>query len=319
MDNPNYQEPVQPTEAQAQLNDMQANSMDYSPGDMQAQQERVMFEKHVEANGEAIPPNFKTAGDWYDSLKEAQGQYTQARQEIADLKRTYSEQGGVNPNYQEQPGQQAPAPEVEAAPPVDRGNEELRIGTPPEPEPTPEPVSPQVTDQMWQQWGAELAVNGDLSPETFESIKQQTGFSDNIINDFVTGQKAKMREAFDGASEVVGGGDKLNKIFKWAETALSDEQRANINMGLASPSYEVTLRGLESMYDSSSVESVKSQEPSPNVNTGQVAASEGGYTGYTTQREFKADRNNPRFNTEPAFRTAVENRMMLTDFNSLPF
>lgn len=317
MDNPNYQEPVQPTESQATMNDMQANSESYSPGDMQAQNERVMFEKHVATNGEEIPANFKTAGDWYDSLKEAQGQYTQARQEISQLKQTYSDQGAVNPNYQETAPQEAATPTEEV--PVSTGTEELRIQAPePEPEvPTPAPAN--ITDDMWQSWGNELAVNGELSEETKQNIKQTSGFTDTIINDFVAGQKAKMREAYDGAADLIGGRDKLANIFKWAETALSTEQQATINTGLAGPSYEITLRGLEAMYNSRSVETVKAQEPAPMANTGQLSASEGGYTSYTTQREFKTDRNNPRFNVEPAFREAVENRMMLTDFNSLPF
>jgi hypothetical protein len=315
MDNNNYQEPAQPTEQEAKLTDMQTNSGEYSPGDLQAQNERVMFEQHVSTNGVEIPQNFKTAGDWFNSLKEAQGQYTQARQEISDLKNTYATEGAVNPNYQE-PTQGQPAPPVVEAP-VSTGTEELRIQQP-EPEPVvPEPTPSNITNEMWQSWGNELAVQGDLTEETKNSIKQTTGFSDHIINDFVTGQKAKMREAYDGAAELIGGRDKLANIFKWAET-LSAEEQATINTGLSSPSYEVTLRGLESMYNSRSVEAVKAQEPVPNANMGQVAASEGGYTSYTTQREFKQDRNNPRFKMEPAFREAVEQRMMRTDFNRLP-
>jgi len=315
MDNNNYQEPVQPTEQEAKLTGMQENSMEYSPGDLQKQQERVMFEQHVSTNGVEIPQNFKTAGDWFNSLKEAQGQYTQARQEISDLKNTYADQGTLNPNYQE-PTQEQPAPVEEA--PVSTGTEELRIQTPePEPE-APAPAPSNVTAEMWQDWGNELAIQGDLTEETKGMIRQTTGFSDNIIDDFVTGQKAKMREAYDGAAELIGGRDKLATIFQWAETSLSAEEQATVNLGLSSPSYEVTLRGLEAMYNSRSVEAVKAQEPVPNAHTGQVAASEGGYTSYTIQREFKQDRNNPRFKMEPAFRQAVENRMMLTDFNSLP-
>jgi len=314
MDNNNYQEPVQPTESQATLNDMQANSGDHSPGDMQAQQERAMFEKHVATNGVEIPENFKTSTDWFNSLKEAQGQYTQARQEISDLKTSYATEGVTNPNYKEPTqGQEVPVEEA----PVDTGAEELRIQAPVS-EPEPETVPGTITNELWSEWGTELAVAGDLSQETIARIKQTTGFTDTIINDFVTGQKAKMREAYDGAADLIGGRDKLANIFKWAETALSAEQQATINTGLSGPSYEVTLRGLEAMYNSSSVESVKAQEPTPMANTGQVAASEGGYTAYRTQREFKQDRNNPRFKMEPQYRAAVEQRMMRTDFNTLP-
>jgi programmed cell death protein 5 len=43
--------------------------------------------------------------------------------------------------------------------------------------------------------------------------------------------------------------DQLKQIFDWAEGNLSSEEQQQINIGLASPSYEVTLRGLASMYD----------------------------------------------------------------------
>ena len=55
--------------------------------------ERAAFQRYVQDQGEAIPPNFKNAEDWFNSLKEAQSQYTRGQQEIADLKQNYSETG----------------------------------------------------------------------------------------------------------------------------------------------------------------------------------------------------------------------------------
>jgi hypothetical protein len=55
----------------------------------QAQQysyERNMFVRGAEANQMDLPGNFKDFGDYFDSLKEAQGQYTEARQELSQLK-----------------------------------------------------------------------------------------------------------------------------------------------------------------------------------------------------------------------------------------
>ena len=311
-ENVSYQEPAITGAAaeQNKLNEM-GTQVTTTPEQFAAQEERTKFESYVQDQGVVIPQNYKSAGDWFDSLKEAQGQYTQARQEIAELKQSYNEQGTENPNYQE------PVATPEPAVAMPGNEEELRINITPEKEDAP-PSQTNITPELWAQWGPELAVTGDLSSETITGIKETTGFSDSIINEYVSGQKARMRESYSDAAGVVGGKDKLNQIFKWAETSLSTEEQANINMGLASSTYEVTLRGLESMFDKRPIGAEKAQEPRAVANTAQVGSTDTGYTGYTTQREFTADRNNPRFKLEPAYRQAVEHRMMLTDFNSLP-
>ena len=312
----NYQEPAasDASAEQDKLNQM-GTQVTTTPEEFASQEERTKFESYVQDQGVYIPDNFKSAGDWFDSLKEAQGQYTQARQEIADLKKTYNEQGVQNPNYQE-PVVDSSVVE-ESLPPANE--EELRINIRQEEEETsPPPSTTTITPEMWSEWGAELAITGDLSSDTIAGIKNTTGFSDAIINEYVSGQKAKMRESYSDAASVVGGRDRLDKIFKWAETSLSAEEQASINMGLSGSTYEVTLKGLESMFDGRPVGAEKSQEPMSATNTAQVGSSDTGYTGYKTQREFVADRNNPRFKLEPAYRKAVEQRMMLTDFNALP-
>ena len=74
--------------------------------------ERAAFTRFVKEMGEKIPSNFKSAEDWFNSLKSAQSQYTKSRQEIAELKKKYNETAVENPNYdpqaQEQPKQQEP-------------------------------------------------------------------------------------------------------------------------------------------------------------------------------------------------------------------
>ena len=59
------------------------------------------------------------------------------------------------------------------------------------------------------------------------------------------------------------------------------------------------------------------QEPERNINPANVASTAPTFEGYRTMREFKADRSNPRYQMEPAFRQAVDQRIMRTDFNNL--
>ena len=174
-----------------------------------------------------------------------------------------------------------------------------------------------VSEEDWREWGLEVAVNGDISDDTRNQIKAKTGFTDLIIDDFLAGQKAKSKEAYADAAQVVGGRQQLDNMFKWAAENLSPEEQVQVNVGLSGPAYEVTLMGLNQKYSSALKTDVKSAEPRPMSGRQNVADTQTGHVEYKTKREFYADRDNPRFKTDRNFREAVEQRMMRTDFNNL--
>lgn len=290
----------------------QEQSLTSDPNQIADMKERQAFETYVQTSGEGIPENFKDAGAWFDSLKEAQRQYTQSRQEVADLKAQYMENGAQNPNYQESP---APTPEPTPEPML---TDELRI--PNTPETTSEPQVPKgnVPEEEYIKWGTELATTGKLSPETRETIKSMTGFTEGMINDYEMAQHARLKNRFDEASKVVGGREQLDKMFKWATANLGDAERDAINTGLSSAQYDITLRGLAAKYNEA-VTAPKAKEPTTSPqNLASVPDSQAGYIGYKTHREFKADRNNPKYQLDPKFRNAVEERMARTNWNTLP-
>ena len=267
--------------------------------------EKQAFTKHVETSNEGIPENFKDAGSWFDSLKGAQKEFTQAKQENAKLR-----------EQMQQPVAETPA----EAPVQDQLTDQLRIPTPEErPEPPKEQAKPVgITDDDYENWSMEFAATGNFSDQTQQEIKNKTGFTDRMLKDYTEAQQAKLREGYGKAASKVGGMDNLNKIFKWASETMATEELQAVNMGLSSSNYEVTLRGLAAMYDNS-VSSRKSQEPAKNENLTQISASQQGIVPYGTQREFKQERNDPRFEYEPKFRDAVQARMAKTDWNTLPF
>jgi len=272
-------------------------SHEKTPEQLQHEHERNAFATHVETSEEKVPDNFENAGAWFDSLKEAQKGFTQARQEIAELKTQ----------------QETIVPDVI---PEEQLTNELRIPQPSQvEEQSAAPVG--VDEGTYEAWGMEFAASGEFSESTRNDIKQRTGFSDRMLEDYITAQKSRLRESYSKAANTVGGQDRLNKIFKWASNNLPAEDMQGINMGLASPQYEVTLRGLASMYDSS-VTATKAKEPVKNENLTQVAASQKGILPYKNQREFKAERNDPRFQYEPQYRDMVQRKMAITDWNTLP-
>jgi len=271
--------------------------------------EKVAFDAYVRNQGMTVPENFKDAGAWFESLKNAQKEYTKSRQEVADLKKKY-EQAPSTAN----PVKQEAAPTKEEIPVVP---EVLKI---PEKkaEETPK-VEPQVaTEDDWKQWTVEFATKNDLSPETLDTIKKKTNLPESIINEYMMGQKAKLEMAYTKAADLIGGKDQLAKMFDWASKNLSQAEQDSINQNLASPSWDVALYGLQAKYAKATGTS-KAAEPKQTAK-GQipVASTQQGIVAYQTKREFMAERNHPKFNTDPKFRNYVEQRMMRTDFTKLP-
>jgi len=272
--------------------------------------EQRAFETHVTANNIPVPDNFKSIGDWFSALKSAQGEYTKARQEIAQLKQQ------VVPA---QPVQENKAQEQPKADPVPTIPEELRIPNKPQDiPPVPQAVVKELTQEEWTKYATEFTVNGTLTDESRSAIKARLNVPDFVIDDFMQGQKARLQNAYSEAASRIGGKDNLARVFDWASKNLSTQEQATINAALATPSWEVTLLGLKSKYDASQAAKVTANEPTKTGGTKiGASASTLNTLPYSSKAEFYAERSDPRFSRDPKYRQAVETRMMQTNFNNL--
>ena len=287
----------------------QEQSLTSTAEDAILSREKAAFDAYVRNQGMAVPENFKDAGAWFESLKNAQKEYTKSRQEVADLKKKYEQTPST-----ENPVKQEAAPTKEEIPVVP---EVLKI---PEKkvEETPK-VEPQVaTEDDWKQWTVEFATNNDLSPETLDTIKKKTSLPESVINEYMIGQKAKIEIAYTKAADLIGGKDQLAKMFDWASKNLTQAEQNSINQNLASPAWDIALYGLQAKYAKATGTS-KAAEPKQTAK-GQVpvASTQQSITAYQTKREFMAERNDRRFEVNPKFREYVEQRMLRTDFTKLP-
>lgn len=302
------------TEAMANLEEVKADPL-ADPAVVQQAHERAMFERYVAEQGQKIPENFTDAGAWFDSLKGAQAQYTKTQQEIADLKRQYEMSGSTNnPDYVE-PTPEKPAAETEQ-PPTEPMLDELKIPDPvteAAPETTDAPPT-RVTEEDYNKWNVEVATTGVLSDESRAELKAKTGFTDTMIEDFMAAQKAKRQAAFNEAAAVVGSGEKLSKVLRWAANNFSGDQLADLQRGLAGSSSELTLRGLTSAYDAANA----SAEPTRKVDTVTPATAQRvELPGYKSMQEYSMDKSNPRYARDDKFRTAVDMRAAKTDWRTI--
>ena len=271
--------------------------------------EKAAFETYVKNQGVAVPENFKDVASWFDSLKNAQKAYTQSRQEVADLKKKY-EQSSDNPNYK--------APVEEAKPTEEKVLEIDKLQIPkPEETPVETAVAAEATEADWKAWTVEFATKNGLSEETLVAIKKKTKLPDYVIQEYMTGQKAKLEVAYKKAADTIGGQEQLNKVFTWASKSLSATEQESVNAALASPNWEIALLGLTAKYEKAMGKSSKTAEPTQSGKKVPVSAAQVPATAYKTKREFQKERNNPAFNNDPKYRSAVEKRMMMTDFSRL--
>lgn len=259
--------------------------------------ERAMFMKYVQDQGQKIPSNFKSADDWFNSLVEARKGFTQARQEIASLKKQYNQNGVTNPNYVEDSQPVAKAEPVEDLSGVP---EDLKITAPP----VQQPSTSRVSAEDWLRWGKEIDSTGAVSAATRKEIESKMGADEVIIEQLIKGRKALAKQSWDDAASVVGGNDNLKRMFKWAQENLTAEEVAATNRALQTNAYKNVLLGLKARFEQQNP--TKSQEPRAvdnRVNPSQVPQA---VQVFKNQAEQQAALRDPRYRVDAKYRQAVE-------------
>lgn len=162
----------------------------------------------------------------------------------------------------------------------------------------------------------EIMKSGSISEDQRADLHNK-GVHDAVIDAVVEGQRAQMRQQYSAAADIVGGSDRLSKIFGWAAHSLDEPQRAHINAGLAGDASEITLRGLASMYDKAVPEN-ENNEMKPTSKPMQSPAGRSVVSGFDTKAEYykayETLQNNPN---DSKLRSAIEERMIKTDWSTI--
>lgn len=279
--------------------------------------ERAAFVTGSEGTGQSLPSNFEDFGSYFDALKGAQGDFTRARQEIAELKAQMD--GTAAPVADEATEEVA----VEADPNPLQDNDQLQI-----PEPSVEEeagaetneagddeyeiIEVGVDEDTWNNWGAELDSTGSMSTETREQVyKAFPGVTDEMIDMYVAGRAAQMQQSFSAASEIVGSGDDLNNILSWAANNMAPEERAATNAALMTPARDATLLGLKQRYLDSTTVGSRQSEPQTTPGLMNVNAPSQGQAieAFRTTGEMQKFMNDPRYNSDGQYTNYVQQRL----------
>ena len=180
--------------------------------------------------------------------------------------------------------------------------------------PTQEETTPEVTKEaVEQQTGmsldafyAEFAQNCSLSVVSYDKLNE-SGLSKELVDSYIQGQMALADQSVSEIQNSVGGEKQYQAIVDWASQNLEDSEIATFNKQIEDGTIDeakFSIKALESRYKlANCVE--------PNLVQGTKAGA-GADTFRSVQQVVEA-MNDPRYETDPAYRDEVARRMKNSD------
>lgn len=149
--------------------------------------------------------------------------------------------------------------------------------------------------------------NGGLSPESYADLEKK-GISKEMVDAYVKGQEALQQARTQEGFNEVGGRDKYEQMVEWAKANLTPAEKAAFNSQVSSQSKEAALlaiRGLYSKYEAAAGRS-------PNLLNGGSATPSGSTNGFQSRQQVVDAMSDPRYETDPAYRKSVMDRLAVT-------
>lgn len=170
----------------------------------------------------------------------------------------------------------------------------------------PEPTEPDTTE--WAAVGAELMSNGDLTPESRQNLRKKFGLPDEVIDQYVTGFRAKQSETARVAAQAVGGEATLREIIDWSSKNLPEAERSMINAALNTPGWQTVLLGLKARMEA---DNPARREPKnlPKDSLGRSLPDTP--KPFANRKEMSLAIRDPRYGVDPDYTALVQERVRM--------
>ena len=149
---------------------------------------------------------------------------------------------------------------------------------------------------------AEFAQSGSLSKESYEQLAK-AGFPRFYVDNYIRGQQASINQLRSEVLGVVGGEEAYGEVVAWAGKALSPSEALAYNSvveGADIEAIKLAVRGLHSRYLADTKEKPLLMGGTGNDNMGEFAS----------RAEMAKAMSDPRYETDPAYRAMVANKVM---------
>lgn len=145
----------------------------------------------------------------------------------------------------------------------------------------------------------EFNQSGEISKETREKLAE-AGISDEVIDNYISGQQAKVEAKKNEIAEVVGGREEMDKVIKWASKNLPEAEKVSINSVKDENIMKIILKDLkERMEEKEGV-------------TPELLSGDGGKNltnVYESQAQMMADIRDPRYDKDEAYRDKIRKKI----------
>ena len=146
----------------------------------------------------------------------------------------------------------------------------------------------------------EYANDGGLSENSYSELAKM-GINRQTVDAYISGQEALQQQHTASIMSTVGGQENYNNMVQWASQNLSKSEIEAFNKTVDTGTIEqaqLAIAGINAKYQSNTRE--------PNLFSGHKADTN---EGYESVAQMLTDINNPKYQTDSAFRKKVENKV----------
>lgn len=183
-----------------------------------------------------------------------------------------------------------------------------------EPEATEEPEAETTEDQVkeelesrgldFNEFTAEYEENGQLGDQAYEKL-EKAGIPREMVDQFIQGQEAVRELTRQAVFAEAGGEENYDNMITWAASNFKEAEIDQFNSVIDGPDNDarlLALRGLKARY-----EAANGREPGRTVTT--TTRSRGDASRYESVEQMRKDMNDPRYWSDPAYRSRVEAKL----------
>ena len=238
-----------------------------------------------------LPPEYSSVEAFVKSAQDTKAAYTQARQELSQIK-------GEEPTDEQEDTEEAPQePGQIKADSLDDAAEKITAK-----------AGVDVSE-----YTQEYYSSGDLSEDSrtalAESLKDVLGDdARQMIDDYVEAKKVVHQNNSKTYMDEAGGTEQYQAMTQWAADNLPPEQIAAYNKAVESGDRHSTLfaiRGLRAQYEAA-------EGRTPNLRSGTPGAS--GVAPFGSAAEMRLAMADPRYKADPSYRESVARRLAASEF-----
>tara|TARA_R100000700_G_C3172297_1_gene146839 strand:+ start:1689 stop:2459 length:771 start_codon:yes stop_codon:yes gene_type:complete len=147
----------------------------------------------------------------------------------------------------------------------------------------------------------EFEENGKLSDDTYKNL-ESAGLPKSYVDNYIEGLKASSEKFENQAYDLTGGKDNYSKMIGWVKDNLTPDEVKMFNDGIEKDNTTAlyTIKGMYARYSALTSE--------PNLVSAETGQASSGVR-YESVAQMKADMANPKYQSDPAFRKEVQDKL----------